>query len=216
MFNMLPSRPVNCLLGFLLTVTAVVLFFANTADAKNMVLNHPVKRSVIINEVMWMGSVKSSVDEWVELRNVTGQDIDLSGFVLENGGDSGNPNLIIPPGKVILANSYFLIANYAETNSKSALNAVVDWVTNDISLANDGEQLTLRNAAGVIIDQTPEGKWPAGVNEPLNKRSMERKLFPGDGTIPANWKTCNAGMCHFTSYWDTLGINWGTPKAPNL
>ncbi|MBI5081957.1 MAG: lamin tail domain-containing protein, partial [Chloroflexi bacterium] len=39
-------------------------------------------RSVIINEVMWMGTSADSSDEWIELYNTTGSSINLSGWTL--------------------------------------------------------------------------------------------------------------------------------------
>jgi len=42
-------------------------------------LNNSSLTPVIINEVAWMGTQTSSSDEWIELKNVSGQDVNLNG-----------------------------------------------------------------------------------------------------------------------------------------
>ena len=50
-------------------------------------------RSVIINEIAWGGTVASSTDEWFELYNNTGADINLNGWRLV--ADDGNPDIAL-------------------------------------------------------------------------------------------------------------------------
>ncbi|KKQ95815.1 MAG: Polymorphic membrane protein [Candidatus Woesebacteria bacterium GW2011_GWB1_43_14] len=169
---------------------------------------------VAINEIMWMGSSKSYADEWIELRNMTGNGIILKNWVIENAGDSGTPNIIIPSG-IIPANSFYLISNYSAANASSALNIEGNMITTGIELVNVGEQLTLKDATGKAIDQTPTGPWSEGTNATL-KQSMERNLVPGDGMQGINWHTCIAIGCNDITYWDIEGNNYGTPRAANL
>jgi len=164
-------------------------------------------QTVIINEVMWMGTTASTADEWIELKNTTGNPVDLSDWKIENAGD-GTPNLTIPSGKIIPANGYFLIANYPKTNS--ALNVDVDWDTTTMGLANDGEKLILKDSGGNTVDETPSGSWPAGINS-TTRNSMERNNDPSTG-----WHSCEDSACNDTTYWDSEGNDYGTPKAANL
>ncbi|OGD88240.1 hypothetical protein A3J17_01580 [Candidatus Curtissbacteria bacterium RIFCSPLOWO2_02_FULL_40_11] len=177
--------------------------------------------SVVINEVMWMGSGESPSDEWIELRNTTSGDIDLSGWKIENALAS-NDTVIIPAGYTIPANGFFLIANYDVTHSDSALvlTVAVDLVTN-ISLHNSYSQngaLVLKDAEETVVDQTPVpagSDWPAGIND-TTKQSMERNLIAGDGSDFGSWHTCIAADCNSSSFWKTAGgPNYGTPKAAN-
>jgi hypothetical protein len=172
---------------------------------------------VVINEIMWMGSDVSTADEWIELRNMTSNPIDLTGWTIENLGTSANPTITIPSG-TIAPNGYFLISNFMSTDANSALANTVtpDYQTTAINLTNSGEQLTLRDAGAVIIDQTPLGAWAAGINVSATKQSMERSLVPGDGTVVANWYTCIDAGCASTTFWDVAGVNYGTPRADNL
>jgi hypothetical protein len=169
---------------------------------------------VIINEVMWMGSTESSDDEWIELYNDTGSEIDLSNWVLEN---AGNGDLTLPEGSSIPAGGYFLIGNFASDDGDSALsdsNVSVDWVTTDLELDNSGEALVLKDYLDNTIDETPSGSWPAGEDGDQNK-SMERDDVSGDGSNPANWHTCTDAECNDTTYWDVEGDDYGTPASEN-
>jgi hypothetical protein len=178
---------------------------------------------VVINEVMWMGSIvvtpspsPSTADEWIELRNTTGSPIDLNGWKIDAAGGGNDP---ITLSGIIPANGFFLLANYASSASAISDSIAVDQVTAAVSLDNDGEQLALKDTADNIIDQTPvitSGKWPAGESTSTDKKSMERKDDPGDGTQAINWGVCNNDSCHSTDYWDLNGPNWGTPGFPNI
>jgi hypothetical protein len=46
----------------------------------------------------------------------------------------------IPQGKSILANGYFLISNYAETDAKSVLNVTPDVVDTAVQINNSNIQ----------------------------------------------------------------------------
>lgn len=172
---------------------------------------------VVINEVMWMGTSLSSADEWIELRNMTDETIDLTGWSIEGAGE-GSAAVIIPSGS-IEPHGFFLISNYAADESALADGLVVDHVTTAISLDNSGEQLTLWSDESVQIDQTPAGGWAEGLNDtgtPL-RQSMERNSVPGDGTLDASWHTCIAPGCNDGVFWDAAdGTDYGTPRATNL
>src|SRR3989344_8215813 len=96
---------------------------------------------VVINEIMWMGTQGDAADEWIELRNMTGNTIDLSNWVVDNLGPGSNA-VTIPSGKSIIANGFFLIAN--DTKETGNHNVDPDLVVN-ASLNNAGEQLLLRS-----------------------------------------------------------------------
>jgi hypothetical protein len=180
----------------------------------------PGPGSVVINELMWMGSSGHSSDEWIELRNMTTSPIDLSGWTLEKAAISGG-TLTIPSGKIIPAGGYFLIANYSNGNINSSLAISPDWVTTSVSLNNSNNgNVILKNstAEGAVIIDTALGSpaWPAGTNATL-KQSMERNVIPGDGTLTTSWHTCVDTGCNSSSYWQTAGSNnYGTPGAGNL
>lgn len=180
----------------------------------------PVAGSVVINELMWMGSTESTADEWIELRNTTNQDIDLSNWELENVTAGGSP-LIIPSGKTIPANGFFLIVNYEPIHPNSALKDTLayDLKESNIQIDNNyqnNKAIILKDSYGNTIDSTPtpvSSNWPAGINGTGSDpdRSMERNSDPSTG-----WQTCTNDACNDMTYWDTEGSNYGTPKAANL
>ena len=165
---------------------------------------------VVINELMWMGSSGNEYDEWIELRNTTGSLINLTGWTIENAGSEGAS---ITLSGTIPASGYFLISHFVSSSSAIKDAIVVDQVIAGISLVNTGEQLTLKSASGVTIDQTPSGTWVAGTHtSPATvERLMERDDDPSTG-----WHTCINVACNDTTYWDAEGDNYGTPKAANL
>lgn len=185
-----------------------------------------VGASVVINEVMWMGShdgtSAKTQDEWIELRNLTNDTVDISGWTIDNAGE-GVSQVLVPLGDSIGPNGYYLISHFSAGHSNSAINdsVVVDLVEANLGLNNGGEQLILRNTSGTEVDSTPEpagGSWAFGENDndTPRKRSMQRQHPPGDGTMAENWGTCTNDACNDTIYWDGEGGNYGTPKAGNL
>lgn len=147
---------------------------------------------VVINEVAWMGMPTCQTDkEWIELRNMTGAEIDLNGWTL-NATD-GNPAIVLTG--VISANGYYLLEKDDDDNVP---NVTADQIYGGI-LENGGEVLELRNTSAYLIDSVDgeSSGWPAGNNDPKN--TMERcgvgvwsdSLNPG-GTPRAVNTSCNS------------------------
>ena len=150
-------------------------------------------QDVVINEVMWMGSTDDSNDEWLELKNMTTGEIDLTGWIIENAGSSHKSVQISRSDNtpcIIPAAGYFIIFNASKiTTTKIDLaNLYPNFLGVNLSLANSNNgDLILRDAAGNIIDQAKANPWPAGDNS--LKASMERNDPPGDGLAEKNWHT---------------------------
>jgi PKD repeat protein/DNA/RNA endonuclease YhcR with UshA esterase domain len=141
--------------------------------------------AVVINEVAWMGTAISANDEWIELRNTSSENINLSGWTL-NAAD-GTPKINL--SGLISANGYFLLER---TSDHGFPGAAADLIYTG-ALGNSGENLLLKDGSGNLIDQVDaSGGWQAGDND--LRQPMER--LP-DGS----WQTS-----------DTVG---GTPKMAN-
>lgn len=152
--------------------------------------NKTGQKSIIINEVAWMGGVRSASDEWIELKNISGNDIDVSGWQLLNKGGGikvklgGLKTPIIKPGQFILLE---------RTDNNSAVGATASLIYSG-ALANSSEGLKLFDSAcGVIDEIAVSAHWPAGSNE--SKQTMER----------------NSGGYG----WHTSSMAGGTPKKEN-
>jgi hypothetical protein len=176
-------------------------------------------RTVVFNELMWMGSSAGSSDEWIELRNTTDSPIALSGWQIRKGDES--VMLTIAEGKVIPGYGVFLISNYANNDTNSVLQAEPDLVDTDVSLVNSKLQLKLYAIEGVdtvLVDVADDstGTPLAGSNEDP-KASMVRRYcadpdsFPkaGDGTLASSWFTAT-----FSAGWDSGATEKGTPGFP--
>lgn len=163
--------------------------------------------SVVLNEIMWMGSASASTDEWLELRNTTSNPIDLSGWKLE-GAATGSTVIAILSGS-IPANGFFIISNFEA--SSSILNVPSDFVTTTIQLDNTGLQITLRNPSNTLIDRADDGAGaPFKGDNGSIKKSMERNATPGDGTVSTNWHTATTQV-----NLDPGATELATPKAAN-
>ena len=66
---------------------------------------------VVINEVAWMGTAANAADEWIELYNITAQNIDLTGWTLKSADTS--PNITLSGS--IPAHGFFLLERTNDT-----------------------------------------------------------------------------------------------------
>jgi hypothetical protein len=134
-----------------------------TPTTVSTAISYPA-HAVVINETAWAGTAADANDEWIELWNPGSDPVPLEGWVLTDGGDiaialSGS----IPPG------GFFLLERGGD-------DAVSDIPANQIytgALSNSGEELTLRDPAGNVIDTAGAERWPAGSASPVYA-SMER------------------------------------------
>lgn len=142
---------------------------------------------IIFNEVAWMGTTKSTSDEWIELKNISANDIDLNGWQILN--KSQGIKIIFSTTTIVKSGGFFLAER---TDDNSALNIKADYIYSG-ALANAEEYLYLFNAKCVLQDKVKAFPcWPEGDNS--TKETMERNQFFG---------------------WQTSSIIGGTPKAKN-
>ena len=140
---------------------------------------------VVINEIAWMGSETSSGDEWLELKNNTLGEIDITNWTLKAA--SGSLSIVLN-GK-IMASDYFLLER---TDDDSVPDVKADQIYSG-ALSNDGAILELRDASSSLIDIiNARTAWPAGDNE--KKLTMARQTDDG---------------------WKNSLVSGGTPKALN-
>lgn len=171
---------------------------------------------IVINEIAWMGTGASKIgasDEWIELYNTGDFPVDLTDWSLHGNPDSNDNTLIIKLSGIIDAGAYFLIER-TDDMAISDITADITGVFGGSGLKNlpDGEDLSLRDTSGSIIDSVPcSGGWFAGDNN--SKSSMERISADVSGDDPGNWTTFNgiSGVGH-----DAAGNPIrGTPRTAN-
>jgi len=178
----------------------------------------PLFHSVVINELMWMGSTVNSDDEWIELRNMTTNDISIGGWKITKYTTVDEVMLTIPSGATIPANGYFLISKFGKDDSRSALNMEM-LVSNSVGLRNSNLRIKLYKDEindGNLVDVADDGVgfplsgYDGGLVGP--RKSMSRKSTPGDGTQASNWFIATNNS---TDYWDSQDGNHGTPGGAN-
>ncbi len=116
--------------------------------------------TVVINEFV---SAAGVTDEWIELYNKGGVDVNLSGWTIENRAAATNTSKRIPLSGTIPALGY------------KVLNQSIELTYGDLimSLSDDGDIIVLRNASTTIIDQVAYGDY----NSPANTTNAPAASF---------------------------------------
>jgi len=141
--------------------------------------------NIIINEIAWMGTEKSSSDEWIELFNNSDFSVSLDGWTLK----TATGTLEISLKGIVPAKGFYLLER-SNDDTVPGINADLIYTG---ALKNTGESIGLYDNLANLIDSAvySEG-WPAGDNQ--TKQTMER-----------------IGL----SLWQTSQNSEGTPKAEN-
>jgi len=147
----------------------------------------PNRNKIIINEVAWMGTLESQNNEWIELKNISNDTVNLSGWQLLDKEVKikiffNDKNVILPNG--------FLLLERTDDNSVPYIPADLIYTG---ALNDTDEELYLFDENCNLEDEVLAAPdWPAG--DKTEKRTMERK-------DNLDWQT-------------SLNIG-GTPKAQN-
>ncbi len=145
------------------------------------------EKQIIFNEIAWMGGQNSYSDEWIELKNVGGNEVDLNGWQLQN--KNKKIKISFGEGEILAAGGFYLLER---TDDETAPGAAADKIYKG-SLGNANEALYLFDSDCVLRDAAAAtSKWPAGDN--AAKKTMIRLLN-------LNWKTSS--------------VAGGTPGAEN-
>ena len=174
-------------------------FSSNNSLCQIPSIAKPKHSPVIFNEIAWMGTKRSASNEWIELRNLTNQEIDLTNFqIIGLSRKDGKKKIKIFLKGKIFQNNYFLLER---TNDNSLPEIEADLIYKG-SLTNSDYKLYLFDNHCQLLDfieAAPD--WPAGENK--SKRTMERSddlswhSYYGSGTPLGRERI------------------YGTPKAPN-
>ena len=144
------------------------------------------KHEIIFNEIAWMGTKISSQNEWIELKNLTSKEIDLSGYQLQS--KDGKIKIVFP--EIKLSPFGLLLLERSDDNTLPQIKA--DLIYKGI-IKNSNEALFLFDKNCELEDKVEADPfWPAGDND--SKRTMERKT-------------------DFS--WQTSFLSGGTPKKEN-
>jgi len=139
-----------------------------TKPALCEIAGEPLRNSIVINELAWMGSVSGYADEWIELKNISSRPVDAGGWQIQN--KKRKIKIFFPKSAVIPAAGLFLL----ERTDDEAVPGVKANLIYSGSLANENEGLYLLDGECRLHDSVfASPKWPAGDN--VSKRIMERR-----------------------------------------
>ena len=158
----------------------------------------PSRQKVIINEIAWMGGSGdfglTATDEWIELKNISNAEIDVSNWQLIDKTEQIKINLGLMNKIKIPASGFILLER---TDDDSAPNVAADLIYSN-TLNNSDEGLRLfDNQCNLIDEVLANPNWPAGDN--TQKRTMER-------SSNLSWHTYNG---------TAQNSIFGTPKKEN-
>ncbi|MBN2585306.1 lamin tail domain-containing protein [Patescibacteria group bacterium] len=175
--------------------------------------------AIIINEVAWAGSSISQYDEWIELKNISTDISNLTGWKIVIDNTAGIDVSINLPPQPLLVGNFLLIANYKDDHPNSALGTAVDLQETDISISNEGFVIELRNPADEVVDTAWDGTKPPssgeyGYRNASGSASIERRALFEPGGIKSSWQKANSSI-NFDTSLDPNVVNWGTPKFAN-
>ena len=148
----------------------------------------PKRNKIIFNEIAWMGTTKSANDEWIELKNVSGKEINLNGWQILNKDQK--IKIVFDIGQTyVKLNTLFLLER---TSDETVPGIAADLIYTG-ALKNSDEALYLFDENCQLQDEVlASPDWPAG--DKSSKRTMERKS-------DLSWQTSS-----------NIG---GTPKSQN-
>lgn len=131
-------------------------------------------RAVEISEIAWMGTSANANAEWIELYNDSGESVSLSGWRLEG---AVAPKITL--SGTIAAGGYYLLERTADTSVPSvSADAIYTG-----ALSNAGDTLTLKDAAGTVIDTVVGGtNWESVGGDNTTKHTAQKT---GSGWVTA-------------------------------
>ncbi len=108
-----------------------VFLFAALVIAAGVMIAHKPQIDVVINEVC-TSNVSCCEDEngdfpdWIEIYNPTPQDIDLSGYIINDSNDLKKEKFVIPDGTILAAGSYYIFDPQFPLSSNSVVINLLD------------------------------------------------------------------------------------------
>lgn len=179
------------------------------SDEEKLILDW--SKSVVINEIAWMGTgpgINREFDEWIELYNNTDSEMDLSNWQILIDNKVLKISKIINP--IIPAKGYFIL----ERTDDKAISDVTANMFFSETINDTKGRIILKNDLSETVDEIDcSGGWFAGSTLNNQYRSMMRV----DSTLPGSWSN---------NWQTTLGVDpiarsagggdiFGSPKHSN-
>ena len=175
----------------------------------------PSGDSIIISEVVYDAPTPDNASEWFELYNPTGSSIDISGWSFSDGEGTAT----VPAGTPVIAPGAYFIATHTATAGE--LTHHVGVVVNleygamdvgPIQLSNSGDELTLSDDAGVVVDFVSWEGHTTGWNIEAGDAKSIARSNSIDTDLEADW----IGQQEPTPGIGTLHANVPTASSDNV
>lgn len=149
----------------------------------------PNHGKVILNEIAWMGSDDDPNAEWIEVKNISNKEVDISNWQLIDRDEQ--IKILVSDGTRISKQGFFVFGR----KTKASLSVVPDH-SYEGNLKNQEEGLRLFDQGCVLQDEVlADPNWSAGENSKGSKRTMERNITDLS--------------------WYTSSVSGGTPQKEN-
>jgi PKD repeat protein len=191
--------------------SSVCLAFIYTSDASDAATweidnilvyaaSGPEPADIVINEIMY--NSPGTDEEWIELYNNSGMDVDVSGWFVQDNDPTHTP-IAIPSGTILSDGQYYTISIDSDGNFPftpdldGTLQA--DW-----SLSNSGDDVNLFNLGRISADYVPYSDATPWPSTPDGNGPSLSLLDPDlDNTMGENWAA-------------SLQADLGSPGAENF
>lgn len=144
--------------------------------------------NVVINEIHYDPYDKTVPEEFIELYNAGAEAVDCSGWFFSDG-----IKYVFPEGTLILPGRYLVLAEDPATLARTmgCADALGPYAG---SLANEGETICLRDAAGAVqdsVDYRREFPWPIAANG--RGSSLELQNPASENDVGGAWRASGYG-----------------------
>jgi hypothetical protein len=118
----------------------------------------------IINEIHYRPAAWLDSEEWIEIRNNGPESIDLSGWTLNDGGNSP---FTFEEGTILAADSFLVVCKDSLIFNQIYPNMTKRVGNFTFNLSNQGETLFLKDPSGLVVNAVTYGisaPWPSAPN----------------------------------------------------
>lgn len=163
-------------------------FFGTIVLAMACLVTAALQANVVINEIHYDPAIKTDLAEFVELHNNGSAGVSVAGWQL-----SGGVEFIFPAGASIAPGGYLVVAENPGAFARKfpGRTALGPWAG---LLASEGEQLTVRDEAGRVVDQVEYQlgfPWPTVGSLPGYSIELINPAFDND--LGGNWRASVKG-----------------------
>lgn len=171
--------------------------------------------NIVINEINYNSAPDFDTEDWLELYNNSGTNLDISSWVLSDANEDNR--FVLPTRTTVFADSFLVLCR--DTTAFRSLFPGVDNIAGnfDFGLSNGGETVRLFDASQNLIDSlTYQDEWPWPQSPDGDGPTLALKNPDLDNSKAANWAASSGHGTPGTKNRDVLtGVSSNTePEIP--